>query len=43
VLVLGAKGIRESPILAGLVALANAIYDASSMRVGEVPINAEKL
>ena len=39
--VLGARGIGEPPIVAGAAAIANAIKDATGVRVTELPVRAE--
>ena len=39
--VFGARGIGEPPIVAGAAAIANAIKDATGVRVTELPIRAE--
>jgi CO/xanthine dehydrogenase Mo-binding subunit len=41
--VLGARGIGEPPIVAGAAALANAIKDATGVRVTQLPMRAEVL
>jgi len=39
----GARGIGEPPITAGAAALANAVRDATGVRVTETPIRPEQL
>lgn len=39
----GARGVGEPPITAGAAAIANAIRDATGVRVTEIPIRAEML
>ncbi|MCX6022126.1 MAG: xanthine dehydrogenase family protein molybdopterin-binding subunit [Chloroflexi bacterium] len=39
----GAKGIGEPPIIAGAVALANAVADAVGARVSEIPVTSERI
>jgi CO/xanthine dehydrogenase Mo-binding subunit len=39
----GARGIGEPPITAGAAALANAVRDATGVRVTETPIRSEAL
>ena len=40
---IGAKGLGELPIIGVAAAIANAVYNATGVRVRELPINAEKL
>ena len=39
----GAKGVGEPPIIPGAAALANAVHDATGVRVTEVPITPERV
>jgi xanthine dehydrogenase molybdenum-binding subunit len=39
----GAKGLGEPPIIPPAPAIANAIFDATGIRVKEIPITAERL
>jgi xanthine dehydrogenase YagR molybdenum-binding subunit len=40
---IGAKGLGEIPIIGTAAAVANAVYNATGIRVRELPITAEKL
>ena len=39
----GVKGVGEPPITPGLAVMANAIFDATGVRVKEVPVTPERL
>jgi nicotinate dehydrogenase medium molybdopterin subunit len=39
----GAKGLGENPVLNGAAALANAIYNATGVRIDEIPLTTARV